>query len=58
MLKVIHENDLGSNHIGGPFMGTSREQKLLLEAFINAQTMAGEGPMVYKEAKKVCNEIW
>ena len=35
MLRVIHENDLGSNHIWGPLMGTSCEQKLLLEVFCN-----------------------
>ena len=46
-------------------MGTSREQKLLLEAFCNecllrnnARAVAGEGPLVYKEAKSVLDEIW
>ena len=51
MLRVIHDNDLGSNHVGRPFMGTNREQNLLLEAFCNecllrnnSRTMEGGRP--------------
>ena len=60
MLMVIHENNLGAYHIG-----TTHEQNLLLEAFCNeylkqnnVQEVAEEGPLVYKEAKDVLEEVW
>ena len=53
MLRVINENKLGANHTE-----TAHEQKQLLEGFCNeclqqnnVRAMAGEGPLIYKEAK-------
>ena len=60
MLRVIHENNLGANRIG-----TAHEQKLLLESFCNeclqqnnVRAVAVEGPLFYKEAKGVFDEVW
>ena len=60
MLRVIHENNLGANHIG-----TAHEQKLILEAVCNeclqqnnVWAMEGEGAPGLQEMRSVFEEVW
>ena len=60
MMLIIQENNLGANHVGSAY-----EQKLLLELFCNEclmqnhiRAVGGEGPLVYKEAKDMFEEVW
>jgi hypothetical protein len=60
LLRVLHEVGYGQNHVN-----TGHEQKNLIESFVNEVLMrnanraiSGDGPLVYKEAKGVFEEIY
>ena len=60
LLRVLHEVGYGQNYVSTAF-----EQKNLIESFVNEVLMrnanraiSGDGPLVYKEAKGVFEEIY